>query len=175
MPITADQLTALRTGRLASLEAWGSSLKPEDAATLANALKANGTLTTLDLGGNASLGDAGIRSLAPGLREARALSTLGLDGVGLGDGGGREVAAALRSNCLPALACLRLQHNSLTDATAVALADAVVTAAEAVKPRRAQLRKLLLHHNKVGERVLPRSRRLSKALASSSSTCGTIW
>ena len=64
MPINADQLTALRTGRLASLEAWGSSLKPEDAATLANALKANGTLTTLDLGGNASLGDAGIRSLA---------------------------------------------------------------------------------------------------------------
>ena len=103
MPINADHLTALRTGRLASLEAWGSSLKPEDAATLANALKANGTLTTLDLGGNASLGDAGIRSLAPGLREARALSTLGLDGVGLGDGGGREVAAALRSNCLPAL------------------------------------------------------------------------
>ena len=117
-----DILSSLRADEIASLELTGVGLQASDAALIATALKGNRKLVTLDLGGNPQLGDAGVRALASGLREASGLSVLGLDGAAVGDLGGKELAAALRGG--DRLATLRLQHNSLTDGSAVELADA---------------------------------------------------
>ena len=81
----------------------------------------------------------GVRALAPGLREC-GLSVLGLGGSSVGDIGG-EIAAALRGGAK--LTTLKLQHNTLTDASAVELADAA---------RSARVRTLLLQRNKIGDK-----------------------
>ena len=94
-PLDSSVLADLRAGQLSTLELWGVGLHASDASHLGAALKSNGTLTVLELGGNKSLGDSGLHAVAPGLREARSLQTLGLDGIGLTDASGKELAAVL--------------------------------------------------------------------------------
>ena len=144
-PLEPSVLASLRSGKQTTLELWGVGLQLNDASQLASALKANGTLTALEIGGNKALGDPGVSTLAPGLREVRALRVLGLDGVAMGDTGGKELAAALRAG-LP-LTCLKLQHNCLSEATALAIAAAMHSAAEENEQRKLPLRTLLLHLN----------------------------
>lgn len=133
-------LTSLRADELSSLELCGVGLQPSDVALISTAIRGNRKLTALELGGNPQLGDAGVRALAPGLREC-GLSVLGLDGSSVGDIGGKEIAAALRGGAK--LTTLKLQHNTLTDASAVELADAA---------RSARVRTLLLQRNKIGDK-----------------------
>ena len=99
---------ALTGDHLVTLELWSAGLQPTDMATLAKALRHNATLLTLELGGNSALKDTGVRELAPGLRSASALSCLGLDSIGMGDGGAAALAAVLRGGS--ALAVLKLQR-----------------------------------------------------------------
>jgi len=141
-------LRSLGAGRICVLELRNVGLAHGDAAQLASALVDNGSLTSLELGGN-PLGDDGVSVLARALAGARALATLGLDGTGLSDSGGFKIAALVASE-LPPLTVLKLQHNALSDRFAAELARVLRQAASAGAPRSVvPLQQLCLQRNSI--------------------------
>ena len=92
------------------LRTWRTKIGDEGSRALAEALKTNGALTTLDLMGN-SIGDEGARALAEALKTNGALTTLNLQGNSIGTEGARALAEALKTN--GALTELDLRQNSI--------------------------------------------------------------
>ena len=74
--------------------------------------------------------------LVKSLRTATALEVLSLDSVGLGDSGASELAALLRSG-RSTLRTLKLQHNGLSNLTAMRLASALQACGTLDRGRRA--------------------------------------
>ena len=71
-----EYASSLRSNTITSINLWGVGFQATDASVLGAALKSNHSLTSLELGSNPALGDAGVRALAAGLREAHGLVTL---------------------------------------------------------------------------------------------------
>ncbi|KAG0375797.1 hypothetical protein BGX24_008647 [Mortierella sp. AD032] len=91
-----------------SLELATGFIEGKEFARLAEALKTNSTLTTLDLKHN-SIGDNGAKTLAEALKTNSTLTTLYLQGNSIGDSGAQALAEALKSNST--LNTLDLQGN----------------------------------------------------------------
>ncbi|KAG9069808.1 hypothetical protein KI688_009133 [Linnemannia hyalina] len=91
---------------------------------LAEALKTNSTLTTLDLGGN-SIGFDGAKALAEALKTNSTLATLHLWNNSIGSDGAKALAEALKTNST--LTTLDLGNNSIGSDGAKALAEALKT------------------------------------------------
>ncbi|KAG0341474.1 hypothetical protein BG000_008974, partial [Podila horticola] len=84
---------------LTTLNFWNNSIGDNGARALAKALKTNSTLTTLNLAGN-SIGDIGALELSEALRTNSTLTTLELQNNPIGDGGARllrQVSQAITS------------------------------------------------------------------------------
>jgi len=75
----------------------GNQIGDEGAATLAEALKHNTSLTTLDLRGN-RIGDEGAAMLAEAVQHNTSLTTLNLAGNRIGDEGAATLAKALEEH-----------------------------------------------------------------------------
>ena len=88
---------------------------------LAEGLRTNGALKTLDLSSN-SIGDAGAQALAEALKTNEALTQLFLRSNSIGDAGAQALAEALKTN--EALTMLDVDFNSIGDAGAQALDEA---------------------------------------------------
>ncbi|KAG0378852.1 hypothetical protein BGX24_002642, partial [Mortierella sp. AD032] len=91
---------------------------------LAETLKTNSTLTTLNLRSN-SIGEYGAMALAEALKTNSALTTLELIGNSIGGNGAVALAEALKTNST--LTTLELIGNSIEENGAVALAEALKT------------------------------------------------
>jgi len=89
---------------------------------LAEALRLNTTVTSLNLGWN-RLREIGGRALAEALRLSCTLASLDLSDNGLGEGGGRALAEALRFNT--PLTSLNLSVNDLGEGGGWVLAEAL--------------------------------------------------
>ena len=109
-------------------------------AALAECLKYNTSLTTLNLHGN-KIGDDGAAALAECLKYNRSLTTLNLHGNGIGDYGAAALAECLKYNT--SLTTLNLHGNKIGDDGAAALA-------ECLKYNRS-LTTLNLHGNGIGD------------------------
>lgn len=132
---------------LASLDLSEAGLRPQHASLLASALRGNTALVRLELARNPGFGDEGVELLAPGLRCASELESLGLESTGMSDKGGCVLAAQLRRGS--SLKCLRLGHNRLGDECAVAMANAL----ELAVPSGAwDPQKLALQRNRINDR-----------------------
>ena len=89
--------------------------------TLAETLRVNTTLASLDLGAN-GLGEGGGRALSAALRVITTLASLRLCGNGLCEGGGRTLAEALHVNTT--VTELDLEYNDLREEAQSALGQA---------------------------------------------------
>ena len=119
---------ALKTNKaLTSLNIHSNSIKADGARALAQALKTNKALTSLILRNNL-IGADGARALAEVLKSDSALTSLDLEVNSIGNEGARALAEALKSN--GALASLDLGGNSIGNA-----AQRAVQAALAVSPK----------------------------------------
>ncbi|KFH68943.1 hypothetical protein, variant [Podila verticillata NRRL 6337] len=105
-----------------SFELATGSMGGKEFARLAEALKNNSTLTTLDLRGN-SIGDNGAQALSETLKTNSTLTTLDLRGNSIGDNGAQALSKTLKTNST--LTILDLQENSIGDSGAQALAEAL--------------------------------------------------
>lgn len=111
---------ALVHASLESLNLRDTGLGRTDARQLAAAIADTSTgacsLTRLNLGHNADIGDDGVEALAAAMWNAPALTALDLPSVGLGDRGAQALGKALRSpHGAPALLLtLNLSGNSIT-------------------------------------------------------------
>ncbi len=81
----------------------------------------NPKLTSLDLEGN-GIGDAGATALATALQTNTTLTSLNLECNGIGAAGATALATALQTNTT--LTELNLEHNDIRDVAAVALLSA---------------------------------------------------
>jgi hypothetical protein len=116
---------ALKTNSvLTTLDLRVNSIGSDGAKALAEALKTNSALTTLDLRAN-SIGDDGAKALAEALKTNSTLTTLDLWENSIGDDGAKALAEALKTN--PALITLNLVNNSISDDGAKALAETLKT------------------------------------------------
>jgi hypothetical protein len=97
-------------------------LKTEDIQDLAEALKTNKTITTLDLSHN-TIDDEGARALADALKTNTTISTLDLRDNDIGDQGARTLSDALKTNTT--ISTLDLSDNDIGDQGARALSDAL--------------------------------------------------
>lgn len=102
---------------------------PEGARLLAQGIRASSSLETLDLGGNAQMGVAGVAAIA-------AATVSG--GSGDGEGGGGAMAAAAPSSC--GLKTLRLARCALSDAHVDAMLRAGLERADACSLRELDVR-----------------------------------
>ena len=73
-------------------------LTAHDAAAVAEILKSNTSVTTVNLDGNKEIGDEGAKALAEALKVNATVGYLDLSGCGIGDDGAAALAEALRSN-----------------------------------------------------------------------------
>ena len=89
------------------------------AAALAEALKVNKSLTTLDFSQN-SIGDAGAAAIAEALNMNKSLTTLYISRNSIGDAGAAAIAEALKVN--KSLTTLNVSYNRIGDAGKAALA-----------------------------------------------------
>jgi Ran GTPase-activating protein (RanGAP) involved in mRNA processing and transport len=128
--VIADYLKSA-SSLLEKLDLSQNRIGANGAATLADALCENTSLTTLDLGENV-LGNAGATAIANALIVNRSLAVLDLaganDGKGgarIGDEGAKAFAEALRVN--DALTSLDLDFQSIRSDGAAAIADALCT------------------------------------------------
>ncbi|KAF9961236.1 hypothetical protein BGZ72_004377 [Mortierella alpina] len=116
---------ALKTNStLATLDLNNTSTLDEGAVLIAEALKLNASLTALNLRGN-SIGRIGAKALAEALKINSNLANLSLQGNSIGDHGAKALAEALKINS--SLTTLDLQKNSIGDHGATELAAALKT------------------------------------------------
>ena len=94
----------------------------EVAVALADALKENNSLTSINLERN-HIGDEGAVALADVLKENSSLASLDLSLHNIGDKVAKALADALKANS--SLASINLDSNHIGDEVAVALADAL--------------------------------------------------
>ncbi|KAF9536772.1 hypothetical protein EC957_009735, partial [Mortierella hygrophila] len=120
--ILADALKTNST--LTTLDLRGNSIGSDGAKALAEALKTNSILTTLDLGGN-SIGSDGAKALAEALKTNSTLTTLNLWYNSIGSDEAKALAEALKTNST--LTTLNLERNSIGSDGANALAEALKT------------------------------------------------
>jgi Ran GTPase-activating protein (RanGAP) involved in mRNA processing and transport len=118
-----SNLSALQTLDLRSDGIWDRMVKVKGGEALAEALKTNATLQTLDLGGNRILCEGAI-ALAKALKVNSSLHTLGLDGNKIGSMGAMALAEALEVNS--ALQALDLGSNEIGTGV-IALTEALKT------------------------------------------------
>ena len=114
-----SNLSALQTLDLRSDGIWDRMVKVKGGEALAEALKTNATLQTLDLGGNRILCE-GAEALAKALKVNSSLHTLGLCDNMIGNMGAMALAEALKVNS--ALQVLDLGSNEI-ETGAMALAE----------------------------------------------------
>ncbi|KAK3819060.1 MAG: hypothetical protein J3R72DRAFT_529307 [Linnemannia gamsii] len=132
---------ALKTNStLTTLNLRGNSIGHNGAKALAEALKTNSTLTTLDLWNN-SIGSDGAKALAEALKTNSTLTTLNLNRNSIGGDGAKALAEALKTNST--LTTLNLEYNKIGDDGAKALAEALKT--------NSTLTILSLEYNKIGD------------------------
>ncbi|KAG0014464.1 hypothetical protein BGZ82_001746 [Podila clonocystis] len=116
---------ALKTNStLTTLDLEGNSIGENRAQALAEALKTNSTLTTLNLSSNA-IGENGAQALAEALKTNSTLTTLDLGFNAIGENGAQALAEALKTNAT--LTTLGLLGNSIGEKGAQALAEALKT------------------------------------------------
>jgi hypothetical protein len=101
-----------------------NSIKEKEVGILAEALKTNSTLTTLNLY-KSSIGSDGAKALAEALKTNSTLTTLDLQRSSIGDDGAKALAEALKTNST--LTTLDLSWNSIGSDGAKALAEALKT------------------------------------------------
>ncbi|KAF9177643.1 hypothetical protein BGZ51_008505 [Haplosporangium sp. Z 767] len=109
---------------LTTLNLKDNSIGDDGALALSEVLKINSTLTTLDLRGN-SIGNNGARALSEALMTNSTLITLDLRNNSIGDNGALALSKALKNN--PTLATLDLRNNWIGDNGAQALSEALMT------------------------------------------------
>ncbi|KAF9390109.1 hypothetical protein CPB97_009911 [Podila verticillata] len=114
---------ALKTNStLTTLDLQINKIGDKGAQELAETLKINSTLTTLDLQGN-SIGGHGAQALSEALKINSTLTTLEFQDNKIGDNGAQELAETLKINST--LTTLDLQGNSIGDNGAQDLAEAL--------------------------------------------------
>ncbi|KAF9962085.1 hypothetical protein BGZ72_010691 [Mortierella alpina] len=91
-----------------SIEVTPQSVTEKEITALAEVLKTNTTLTTLDLQSN-SVGDIGAQALSEALQTNSTLTTLALNNNNIGDNGAQALAYALKTN--KTLTTLSLEGN----------------------------------------------------------------
>jgi Ran GTPase-activating protein (RanGAP) involved in mRNA processing and transport len=132
-----------RLDGISAIDLWGDEVGNDGVRALANALRHNATLTTLELGGNMGgnqIGNDGARTLADVLRHNTTLTTLDLGWNQIGADGARALADVLRHNTT--LTTLDLRANQIGNDGARALAEAL--------RHNATLTTLNLRYNKIG-------------------------
>ncbi|KAG0362768.1 hypothetical protein BGX24_005067, partial [Mortierella sp. AD032] len=107
-----------------SIELVAGSFGAKELEPLAEALKTNSTLTTLDLQFN-KIGPHEVQAMAEALRTNSTMITLHLGNNSIGENGAQYLSAALKTNST--LITLILNHNSLGDDGAQALGEALKT------------------------------------------------
>ncbi|XP_074621745.1 uncharacterized protein LOC141880193 [Acropora palmata] len=107
---------------LSSLDLSDNSISDEGVNSLAQALRVNTSLSSLDLSSN-SIGDEGANSLAEALRVNKSLSSLDLSWNSIGAEGANSLAQALRVN--KSLSSLNLSLHFFADEGANSLAEAL--------------------------------------------------
>ena len=125
---------------LTRLELTDDNIGGAGAASFAEAIKVNTTLTQLDLS-NDNIGDAGIASLAEAMKVNTTLTRLDLWDMNIGDAGAASLAEAMKSNTT--LTQLVLSLNSIGDAGAASLAEGIKI--------NATLTRLTLYGNNIGD------------------------
>ena len=118
-------------------------LGDEDVKALSEAIKANGSLTSLDLHAN-HIGDEGCKAVAEALVVNVSLTELVLCGNNIGDAGAFAIAKALEIN--GSLTILELGSNKICDEGAKAIGAALAV--------NGSLTTLMLYRNTIGNAVL---------------------
>ncbi|KAF9569199.1 hypothetical protein EC968_002670 [Mortierella alpina] len=148
---------AFKTGSNAITLYWGNSTRVDGAQALAEALKTNSALTSLNLY-NSWIGSDGATALAEVLKTNSALTSLNLYSNAIGDDGAKALAEALTTNS--ALTYLNLRQNSIGSEGAKALAKALKT--------NSALTTLKLEGNSIGDdgaKALAEARKTNSTLA----------
>ena len=101
----------------------GKGLTAHDATVVAEILKSNTSVKSVDLHSNPKIGDEGAKALAEALKVNATVKELYLTDCGIGDDGAAALAEALRSNT--SLTTLSLAACRIGDAGAAALAAAL--------------------------------------------------
>lgn len=122
MQLLADALVPNTKTRSVSLESC--QLTDEQVCVLAEGLKQNSHLVSLNLNANVEIGNAAAKAIADALRQHPKLSTLHLDANQIGDEGAQSLADAIRSN--RCLTILNLDSTQITAKGSEALRDAVI-------------------------------------------------
>ncbi|KAG0042607.1 hypothetical protein BGZ83_000255 [Gryganskiella cystojenkinii] len=116
---------ALKTNTfLTSLNLGSNSIGESGAQALGEALKTNTFLTSLSLGRN-SIGDSGAQSLGEALKTNATLTTLDLRLNSIGDIGAQALGEGLKTNTT--LTSLSLRNNSIGDSGAQSLGEGLKT------------------------------------------------
>ena len=102
---------------------FNKDLTAHDATVVAEILKSNTSVTTVDLSGNKEIGDEGAKALAEALKVNETVKKLYLRSCGIGDDGAAAIAEALRSNT--SLEYLDLDDNGFGEQGKQLLRDAV--------------------------------------------------
>jgi hypothetical protein len=106
-----------------TLSLWDNSIGDEGAKAIAEALKVNEVVTTLDLRGGNNIGDEGVIAIAEALKVNAVVTTLSLGSNNIGDEGAIAIAEALKANAVVTI--LSLGGNSIGDEGAIAIAEAL--------------------------------------------------
>ncbi|RMX59386.1 hypothetical protein pdam_00016382 [Pocillopora damicornis] len=125
---------------LTTLNLYGNKIGHDGAAALGECLKYNTSLTWLDLNTN-EIGDDGAAALGEGLKYNTSLTTLNLYGNKIGDDGAAALGESLKYN--KSLTTLYLDRNKIGHDGAAALG-------ECLKSNKS-LTTLYLHFNKIGD------------------------
>ncbi|KAI7824154.1 hypothetical protein BC939DRAFT_476939 [Gamsiella multidivaricata] len=120
--IVAETLKTNST--LTTLDLAGNSIGSNGAQALSEPLKTISTLTTLDLAAN-SIGPNGAQALSEALMTNSTLTSLDLGDNPIGDNGAQALSEALKTNST--LATLDLWNNGIGDNGAQALSEALMT------------------------------------------------
>ena len=109
---------------LTELDVSGNKIGGAGAAALAEAIKTNSTVTRLYMSKN-GIGDAGVAALAEAIKINSTATELYLSQNGIGEAGAAALAEAIKTNTT--VTVLHLSGNSIGDAGAAALAEAIET------------------------------------------------
>jgi Ran GTPase-activating protein (RanGAP) involved in mRNA processing and transport len=130
-----------RNQTLRTLDISKNGIGSAGAAALADALKMNTTLTTLDISSNYEIGDAGAAALAEALTHNTSLTELWISNNNIGLEGATALSEALKYNT--GLKTLFINFNNIGDAGAEALAEALT--------RNTSLKTLNINNNNIGD------------------------